>query len=123
MKIEPERSWWTQASQNLFQRLVFMLVLAGVFGWLADWLIAGFPSEIKVFAGLITVSIYLIAGGFVILIFIIPVSGPCSEIKTEFYSARAAYFCTIAGLVLAIVVSMGLIVALEMGGPNVLGAK
>jgi hypothetical protein len=103
--------------------LAAVLLLAWGFGYIAWRLISGFPAQIQVFAGLITVSMYLVAGGLVALVFIIPVSGPNTEIKTEFYSARGAYFCIIAGLVLALVVSMGLMIALQSGRLYVPGAK
>jgi len=54
----------------------------------------------------------LIVGGLVTLIVLIPAAGGSnSDIKTEFFSARAAYLCVITGLVLFGIVAIGAVFA------------
>jgi hypothetical protein len=77
------------------------------------------PAPAQTFVSLSAVGGVLIVGGLITLIVLIPAAGSNSDIKTEFLSARAAYFCVIAGLVLLGVVAVGAVsvrVMLTLGG-------
>jgi len=83
-------------------------------------LICSIPAPAQTFVSLSTVSGVLIVGGLVTLIVLIPAAGGSnSDIKTEFFSARAAYLCVITGLVLLGIVAIGAVFArvmLTVGG-------
>ena len=53
----------------------------------------------------------LVVGGLLTLIGIIPAVRLNSDVKTEFYSARAAYLCVVAGLVLFGIITIGAVLA------------
>lgn len=64
------------------------------------------------------VGLSLVVVGFVILIYIIPQAGKTfrdSESRTEFYSVRAAYWCTIAGLYTLVLFVTSLAIRYAMG--------
>jgi uncharacterized membrane protein len=55
---------------------------------------------------------FLIIIGLIVLLVLIPYLSKCfkgSEARTEFFSARVAYWCVIAGLVLIGIVAVGLV--------------
>jgi hypothetical protein len=93
-----------------------LLVGSGVVAWNLVWRI---PPEYRLFSGLLTISLYFVAGGLVSLIFVIPAAGTDYEINTEFYSVRAAYFCVFGGLAMAVAVTVGMI----LGGLHVFGQR
>jgi hypothetical protein len=81
--------------------------------------ICSMPAAARTFVGLSAVAGVLIVGGLVTLIVLIPAAGSNPDVKTEFFSARAAYFCVIAGLGLFGIVAIGAIFArvmLTVGG-------
>ncbi len=89
-------------------------------------LISRMSDPARVFAALLAVAGYLVVSGLVFLVVVIPAAGSNPEVKTEFYSARAAYFCVISGLVLVGIVTIGILIALIMtgtGGRYVPGTK
>jgi hypothetical protein len=104
---------------RLLVTLGLVIVLASVTGLFVRSAICKLSPEIRVFAGLLAISLYLVAGGLASIMFVIPAAGPDYEVKTEFYSVRAAYMCVIAGLVLAVIVSVGMI----LGGLHVFGTR
>lgn len=65
------------------------------------------------YCSLITISSLLVLVGIAVLTILIPVCGKWfddSDAKTEFYSVRAAYWCTIVGVsVLGLILFGGLV--------------
>jgi hypothetical protein len=74
-------------------------------------LISAMPAPARTFVALGVCAGALIVGGLVFLIILIPAAGSNPDVKTEFYSARAAYNCVIAGLIAFLIVAIGAIVA------------
>jgi hypothetical protein len=67
------------------------------------------------------IGAFLVIGGFVILIYVIPKAGKKyrdSQSRTEFYSVRAAYWSVLAGLFVLIVsvISLASCYAISIGG-------
>lgn len=116
----PESKNGSHRLRNTLLLSQFAALLAGVVAWNAIWRV---PAEVRLFAGLMTVSGYLIVGGLVTLLFIIPAAGSDPEVKTEFYSSRAAYWCVISGVILMGIVVTGVVLAFGLGGGHVLGSK
>jgi hypothetical protein len=61
----------------------------------------------------------LVIGGLVTLVLVIPFASKIpgrTTTRTEFFSARAAYWCVIAGLAILMVMSTGLAVRTALGG-------
>jgi hypothetical protein len=114
----PEDS--SAARQNRWALPAFAGALAGVLAGIALAVsICPIPAPAQTFVSLAAVAGVLIVGGLIALIVLIPAAGSNSDIKTEFLSARAAYFCVIAGLVLLGVVAVGAVsvrVMLTVGG-------
>lgn len=65
------------------------------------------PVPARTFVALAAAAGALVVGGLVTLIVIIPAVGSNPDVKTEFYSARAAYLCVVAGLMLLGAVAVG----------------
>lgn len=95
---------------------ISLMALSGIAAWQLIWRLS---PDIRVFAGLFTVSVGLVVIGLVTLIFIIPAAGPDYDLKTEFYSVRAAYFCVLAGLASLVIVAFGTV----LRGLHVFGAR
>jgi hypothetical protein len=93
-----------------------LLFVLGIAAWTLVWRI---PSDNRLFASLLTISLCFVAGGLVSLVLVIPAAGSDCEVKTEFYSAKAAYYCVVTGLAMAIVVTIGMI----LGGLHVFGPR
>jgi hypothetical protein len=72
------------------------------------------PAPARTFVALSAAAGVLVVGGLVTLIVLIPAAGSDLDVRTEFYSARAAYLCVIAGLVLFGVVAIGAVFARVM---------
>jgi hypothetical protein len=77
-------------------------------------LICQIPPATRTFVALAATAGALVVGGLATLIFIIPAADSFREVKTEFYSVRAAYLCVIAGLVLFVIVTLGAVIARVM---------
>jgi uncharacterized membrane protein YjdF len=61
----------------------------------------------------------LALGGLLILVVVIPIVGKLktfTSVRTEFFSARAAYWCVLAGLGIVMTISIGLAVRLAIVG-------
>jgi hypothetical protein len=61
----------------------------------------------------------LVCGGLVTLVVVIPLAGRIAgkgSTRTEFFSARAAFWCVMAGLAVLVLVSTGLAVRTALGG-------
>jgi hypothetical protein len=69
------------------------------------------PPAVRTFVALGAAAGALVVGGFITLIVLIPTAGSNPDVKTEFYSARAAYVCVVAGLVLLGIVTIGAVFA------------
>jgi len=85
---------------------------------LIPWLVYALPAAPRTYVALSIVAGALTGCGVVLLIVVIPAFGS-SDLKTEFYSARAAYLCVVAGLVLFGVITVGAVfarVVLTLGG-------
>ena len=68
---------------------------------------------------LLRVGSLLVIGGLFTLILVIPFVGKIpgrTTTRTEFFSARAAYWCVIAGLAILMVMGTGLAVRTALGG-------
>jgi hypothetical protein len=89
----------------------FVTVLAGI---ALTIVICKLPAPARTFVALSAAAGVLVVGGLVTLIVLIPAAGSDLDVKTEFYSARAAYLCVIAGLVLFGVVAIGAVFARVM---------
>jgi hypothetical protein len=88
---------------------VFSLIIAaglGIASQIAD------PA--RTFVVLSVVAGALVVGGFLALVVIIPGVRRNPEIKTEFLSARAAYFCVLVGLVLFAIIAIGAVLTRVM---------
>jgi|ERR1700722_6535853 hypothetical protein len=72
------------------------------------------PAPTRTFVAIFAAAGVLVVGGLVTLIVLIPAAGSNPDVKTEFYSARAAYLCVITGLVLFGVVAIGAVFARVM---------
>jgi hypothetical protein len=92
-------------------RPTIVTVLAGIVLAIVIWRM---PAPARTFVALSAAAGVLVVGGLVTLIVLIPAAGSNPELKTEFYSARAAYFCVIAGLILFGVVAIGAVFARVM---------
>lgn len=81
--------------------------------------ISRIPAPVRTFVALAAVAGVLVVGGLVTLIVLIPAAGSNPDVKTEFYSSRAAYLCIITGLMLFAIVAIGAVIArvmLTVGG-------
>jgi hypothetical protein len=72
------------------------------------------PAPARTFVGFSVIAAALVVGGLITLIVLIPAAGSNPDVKTEFFSARAAYLCVVAGLLLFGVVVVGAVVARVM---------
>lgn len=72
------------------------------------------PDTVRTFVALSIIAGALVLGGFVTLILLIPATRPNPDVKTEFLSARAAYLCVIAGLILFGIITVGAVFARVM---------
>jgi len=61
----------------------------------------------------------LVIGGFLTLVLVIPLAGKIAAgrttTRTEFFSARAAYWCVIAGLGMLLLLGAGLAIRTALG--------
>ena len=68
---------------------------------------------------LLRVGYLLVIGGFVTLVLVIPLAGKFAgrtTTRTEFFSARAAYWCVMAGLGILTIISTAVAVRTALGG-------
>lgn len=72
------------------------------------------------FRHLLRVGYLLVIGGLLTLVLVIPVAGSIAAgrttTRTEFFSARAAYWCVIAGLGMLLLLGAGLAIRTAFGG-------
>lgn len=104
------------ASPKHWKSATFVTVLGGIALAAVIYMV---PDPARTFVALAASAAVLVVGGLVTLIVLIPAAGSNPEVKTEFLSARAAYFCVIAGLILFGVVAIGAVLArviLTVGG-------
>ncbi len=97
---------------QLYRRMVFSFTVGAALlaFWLVHHLIRVLAEPAHTFAILTASAGFLVVGGLVFLVFVIPAaaSSPyAGAVKTEFHSARAAYLCVAAGLLLFIVTAIG----------------
>ena len=95
-----------------FRRTVFSFTVGAALlaFWLVHHLIRVLAEPAHTFAILTACAGFLVVGGLVFLVFVIPAAASCQyagAVKTEFHSARAAYLCVAAGLLLFIVTAIG----------------
>jgi hypothetical protein len=60
------------------------------------------------------------AGGMIVLVVLIPLVGKLkasTSVRTEFYSARAAYWCVLIGLAIVLIVSISVAVRFSIVSP------
>jgi hypothetical protein len=81
------------------------LLCAYVILWVAVWFVI--PYQTRTYVALSVVAGSLVSGGFALLIYVIPSDSSDDGVKTEFYSARAAYLSVIIGLALFVVIAVG----------------
>jgi hypothetical protein len=113
----PTRSDRKEPARRSVTALLAFLIIAIAFLAIALYLIKvinGMPTPARTFVALCVAAGALVVGGLVTLIVIIPAAGSRSDVKTEFYSARAAYLCVIAGLALFGIVAIGAVFARVM---------
>jgi|SRR5579872_5713107 len=97
------------------QRSKVWVGVIGAFGflfliWLAHALVswtALTPATFRPFVALGASAAFLVIMGLTTLISIIPATALNPDVKTEFFSARAAYICVLAGLILLGIVGIG----------------
>lgn len=56
-------------------------------------------------------GITIAVGGMIVLVALIPLIGrlrPFTSVRTEFYSARAAYWCVLAGLAMVLIMTISI---------------
>jgi hypothetical protein len=61
------------------------------------------------------------AGGMIVLVFLIPLVcklKTSTSVRTEFYSARAAYWCVLIGLAIVLIVSISVAVRFSIVWPT-----
>jgi hypothetical protein len=92
---------------RLFVAAAGAVIIAGVL----TRVVYALPAAPRTYVALAIVAGALVAGGFVLLINVIPNQTPKADIKTEFYSARAAFIAVLAGLGLFAIVAIGAVVA------------
>lgn len=115
--VRAEGRWWMRG--EIAALLVVVTLTIGI-----SWVIGTtyeMPAAIRTFAMLSVAAGGLVVAGLVILIVVIPAVRFESDVKTEFYSARAAYLCVIAGLILFAIITIGAVVArvsLTLGSPR-----
>ena len=102
-----KRKGWKSYIGPVLAVLAFwgLLRLAHWFHWLFNRYAA--TSNAQVFVGLVAVAGMLVVGGLVTLVIFIPAARLNQDVKTEFYSARAAYGCVVGGLLLLILAATG----------------
>jgi hypothetical protein len=93
---------------------IWPTVVSVLVGIALTLLIYPMPAPARTFVALAAVAGVLIVGGLVTLIVLIPAAGSNPEVKTEFYSARAAYLCVITGLVVLGIIAIGAVFARVM---------
>ena len=93
---------------------IWPTVVTVVAGIALTIVICRLPAPARTFVTIAAAAGVLVVGGLVTLIVLIPAAGSNPEVKTEFYSARAAYLCVIAGLILFGVVAIGAVFARVM---------
>lgn len=106
----PRQTFWRAVIAIVFSFVLYSIVV----------IVYGLPASVRTFVALSVAAGALVVGGLLTLIVVIPVVDLKSDVKTEFYSARAAYLCVIAGLALFAVITIGAIfvqVALALGKP------
>ena len=105
----------TEGTPSAARRHWFLPTLLSVFAAVVLFAaIYRMPAPVRTFVALSAVAGILVVGGLTTLIVLIPAAGSNPEVKTEFYSARAAYLCVIAGLLLFAVVTIGAVFARVM---------
>jgi hypothetical protein len=65
-------------------------------------------------------SIAFAVGGMVVLVGVIPLVGklkPSSSVRTEFYSARAAYWCVLVGLAMVLIMTVSIAIRFSIMPP------
>lgn len=97
---------------KVYRRTVFSFTLGAAIlaFWVVHHLIYSLAEPAQTFAILTTCAGFLVVGGLVFLVFVIPAaaSSPyAGAVKTEFHSARAAYLCVAAGLILFMITAIG----------------
>jgi len=68
---------------------------------------------------ILRLGLLLVFSGLVTLVLVIPLAGKISgrtTTRTDFFSARAAYWCVVAGLAILVVMSVGLAIKVALGG-------
>ena len=90
---------------------IIAALLIVVSGIVLTFLIYPFPPPGRTFVALLAVAGALVVGGLSTLMYLIPSAASNREVKTEFYSARAAYLCVLAGLLLSVIVAIGAVFA------------
>jgi hypothetical protein len=102
-KKTPDRKHWMWSTG--------LTVLSGI---ALTTVISRVPAPTRTFVAIFAAAGVLVVGGLVTLIVLIPAAGSNPDVKTEFYSARAAYLCVITGLLLFGVVAIGAVFARVM---------
>ena len=70
------------------------------------------------FCHTLRLGVLLVGGGLATLVFVIPFAGKLprtTTTRTDFFSARAAYWCVVAGLIILVLMSAGLAVRTAIG--------
>jgi len=96
-----------------------VLAAFGVIAIVVSRWIYAVPPAARTFASLSALAFALIVGGFIVLMVLVPAAGSNPEVKTEFHTARAAYLCVVAGLIILSIVAIGAVFArivLTIGG-------
>jgi hypothetical protein len=66
-------------------------------------------------------GIAITAGGIVVLIGVIPLIGKLkasTSVRTEFYAARAAYWCVLAGLAMVLIMTISIAIRFSIMPPT-----
>jgi len=65
-------------------------------------------------------SIAITVGGMVVLVGVIPLIGKLkasTSVRTEFYAARAAYWCVLSGLVMVLIMTISIAIRFSIMPP------
>jgi hypothetical protein len=65
-------------------------------------------------------GIAIAVGGIIVLVGLIPLIGrlkPFTSVRTEFYSAKAAYWCVLAGLAMVVIMTISIAVRFSTASP------
>ena len=66
------------------------------------------------------VGIAIALGGMIVLVAVIPLIGKLetfTSVRTEFYSARAAYWCVLAGLAMVLIMTISIAIRFSIVPP------